>query len=63
MGFIAAYILCKVFRNIEPKQNEWKDVFISLVVSLFSLLGAFVMLFYIIISSHSKSFNKPPKWL
>lgn len=64
IGFVATWILCKIMRLKEEGQDDWIDIKISFIISLFSVFG-FIILLWLLISEYFKTIKlpKPPKWL
>lgn len=57
VGFIFAYVLCKRIRN-RQNENEWNDVFWTIVAGFLSWISFFVFLIAELTNN-----KKPPKWL
>ncbi len=60
IGFIMSYIMCKKLRN-NYGQNEWIDIIITIIFSLFS--WAFVTGTIMIFIIKNIPDVKPPKWM
>lgn len=62
-GFIIAYILCKVLRG--KIHNDWRDVWATIIISVFSWIGIFLLGIISIRYNYIKYklTKKPPKWL
>lgn len=58
VGFVLAYVLCKRIRN-RQNENEWNDVFWTIVTSLLSWI-TFISFLILDFKLNNK---KPPKWL
>lgn len=57
VGFVLAYVLCKRIRN-RQNENEWDDVFWTIVASFLSYISVFIFLILEVTNN-----KKPPKWL
>jgi RsiW-degrading membrane proteinase PrsW (M82 family) len=62
IGFIITYIICKITRN-QSKENTWKDVFITFLISLFSWVGVIIIIIIYLVWYINKNCKNPPKWL
>jgi len=60
VGYFVSYRITKDLRDKED-ENEWNDVGLSIIISLFSWLAALVLV--ILIHKPTITFKKPPKWL
>jgi len=69
IGAVLGYLLCKLLRGTDPDtNNEWNDVFLTIIYSLTSWVCVFVLSIVIVIALlctlEIKKFNKkPPKWM
>lgn len=63
LGFLIVYLICKLIRGKE--QNKWEDVIITLVLSVCSWAGLFIITLGAIgvYVKHIIENKNPPKWL
>jgi len=64
-GFIATYLMCKLIRNRNNNKNSWKDVLMTLFLSIYSwisftLICALALFLYL---KEKITLKNPPKWL
>lgn len=62
IGYFFAYLLCKYARN-KSNQNNWSDVFLSIIISAGSWATCVLILFIILLVNLSKTNSKPPNFL
>lgn len=62
--YLIGFMLCYAFIKLkirEPEDDEWKDVILTFIMSIFSWLT--LLLIFIMQTIEYTKENKPPKWL
>lgn len=66
IGFVITWIVFKyLIRGSEPENNQWKDIMITFIISIFSWIGLILLcvIWFMFYFKNNDTLLKPPKWL